>query len=413
MRGRGLKLIFAGMILVFSCGSITGQDRDFHYNFLNLQENRFHNLENTLHHRKFKAMLKDAGKAGSGNIHMVHIGDSHMQAGFFPNRIRMNLQRQLATDTLPNLGFIFPYAVAKTNNPANYAVSWSGNWSTCKAMERDAPCPLGLSGITLTTRDSVASITIRLRDHFPSVRYKIQKARLFCHYPESGYQLELNGIQTRQQENEGWLEASFPGPTDTLRIKIRKKETGSSGMFSISGITLTRDRHGLNYHAIGVNGAKASSYLRCKHLPSQLASLNPNGVIVSLGTNEAYNTHFDPRLFHEHLSRLVETIREQTPETWILLTTPGDALREGKLYNPNNHKARRTVIQVAREQNCAYWDFFKVMGGEHSILSWYYSGLTARDKLHLNKRGYQLKADLFFEAFLSSLKPSSATKTSN
>jgi len=60
--------------------------------------------------------------------------------------------------------------------------------------------------------------------------------------------------------------------------------------------------------------------------------------------------------------------------------------------------------------NCSYWDFFAVMGGENSVDSWYLSGLTAKDRLHLNKKGYLLKANLFFDAFLNNFNPFFSSK---
>ena len=49
------------------------------------------------------------------------------------------------------------------------------------------------------------------------------------------------------------------------------------------------------------------------------------------------------------------------------------------------------------------WDFYNIMGGEGSINYWYEKGLTADDRLHFKKRGYEIQAGLFFDAFLKTL----------
>jgi len=50
--------------------------------------------------------------------------------------------------------------------------------------------------------------------------------------------------------------------------------------------------------------------------------------------------------------------------------------------------------------DCGVWDFFTIMGGEGSIEKWFEMGLTAPDKLHLNRKGYRLKGALLFDALV-------------
>lgn len=392
-------------------GSLFSQNQEFHYKFLNLQDNKFLNIEDTARYRNFMSKLNQFRDTACMDV--VHIGDSHMQAGFYSNQIRRRLHQHYETDTLPNLGFIFPYTVAGTNNPGHYQVSSTGRWSSCKAVKAEPQYPLGLSGITLTTDDTTASFTIRLKDYFPTLRYKVGRARLFCSAPAGSYNLTVNNqpVSIPQEENPAGI--TLPEPADTLKVKVRKKDTAMKGSFSLMGMLLEHDRHSVNYHSIGINGAKAESYLQCDKLEYQLRAIDPDWIILSLGTNEAYSRGFTKQQFKKNLAALIRRVRRQAGDAWILLTTPGDALKEEKYDNPNNGRARETIIEVAREQGCAFWDFYQVMGGDHSILSWYYNGLTAEDRLHLNKKGYQLKADLFFNAFLNSMADMQAQTADN
>jgi hypothetical protein len=43
------------------------------------------------------------------------------------------------------------------------------------------------------------------------------------------------------------------------------------------------------------------------------------------------------------------------------------------------------------------------MGGYGSIQKWYSKGLTAKDKLHLNRRGYELQGYLLLSALLKAM----------
>ena len=94
---------------------------------------------------------------GSGNLRVLHIGDSHIQADFFSGSMREHLQ-SFALGIKGSRGFIFPYNVAATNNPDNYKVKYTGKWQHCRNIQNLNGCELGIAGISVTTTDSNASI---------------------------------------------------------------------------------------------------------------------------------------------------------------------------------------------------------------------------------------------------------------
>ncbi len=389
-------------VLLPFINSSFSQNNYFHYKFLNLQENRFRNIEHKPHYRMLMKKLIRTCQTDTNRINILHIGDSHMQAGFYSNEIRKNLHNYFSNDTLANLGFIFPYSAAETNNPGHYQVESSGNWTSCKAVDRK-PCKnLGLSGINLKTRDSKATLKIRIKDYFPFLKYRVKKAEIFCSYSDSVYKLNVNGHTIENSSESHTVKLGFDQPTDTIHLEVRRKNQTDTGWFRLSGIIISRKDHGINYHGIGINGATVQSYLECDLLPDHLRRLQPDWVIVSLGTNEAYNQHFNGQKFYSKLLKLVNKIKAHSPNAWILLTTPGHALKQGKFKNPNNALAREQIIRAANELGCGYWDFYSIMGEKDAIIRWNDNKLTASDKLHLNKDGYQLKANLFFDAFLKS-----------
>jgi lysophospholipase L1-like esterase len=46
------------------------------------------------------------------------------------------------------------------------------------------------------------------------------------------------------------------------------------------------------------------------------------------------------------------------------------------------------------------WDLYGVMGEEGSVHDWLNNGLIKKDRLHFTVTGYQLIADLLFEAIM-------------
>ncbi|MFP4619846.1 MAG: GDSL-type esterase/lipase family protein [Bacteroidales bacterium] len=132
----------------------------------------------------------------------------------------------------------------------------------------------------------------------------------------------------------------------------------------------------------------------------KIKKLQPDWVIISHGTNESYNRQFSAENFYRNLTKLITRIQKNTNHAWILLTTPGHSFRKKKFKNPDNAMVRDQIIRAANEYNCGYWNFCNIMGDADAINLWSKNNLTASDKIHLSKAGYQLKATRFFDAFL-------------
>ncbi|HNS29150.1 MAG TPA: hypothetical protein PKL52_01330, partial [Tenuifilaceae bacterium] len=98
------------------------------------------------------------------------------------------------------------------------------------------------------------------------------------------------------------------------------------GRLSIFGFDLQNSRAKLIYHAVGLNGANVRTHLRSRNFGHGLSHLNPQVVIVSLGTNDAYSDAFNVRAFGSNLLLLISKIQQVLPHALVILTTPGDHL---------------------------------------------------------------------------------------
>ena len=49
----------------------------------------------------------------------------------------------------------------------------------------------------------------------------------------------------------------------------------------------------------------------------------------------------------------------------------------------------------------AVWDFYSIMGGFGSSNNWYKNELMPRDRIHFTLLGYNIKGDLFLNAFVN------------
>lgn len=197
-----------------------------------------------------------------------------------------------------------------------------------------------------------------------------------------------------------WARVALDSLTHRLLIRGRRTD-GNSGQARIYGLSLENSQaDGLLYHAIGVNGVTFYHYNEAPEFWRQLPFLEPDLIIVSLGTNETAITSFQPagfaeqvRTFADHVSSLPDTVP-------VLLTTPSDALRRRRYENPAIRVAGQVLHEAAEQHGFALWDLFQVMGGAGSIQQWRAAQLAARDHLHFTKVGYELQGELLFKALM-------------
>lgn len=177
--------------------------------------------------------------------------------------------------------------------------------------------------------------------------------------------------------------------------------TAAQHHMTLYGMVLDKQMSpGLLYHAIGANGAKVDHYLASQAFWVQLASLQPDLVIISLGTNEATLPGFRPEVFAADIAQMIARVKQASPTSSVLLTTPPDALKGRSHPNPAIVKAGVALMDLALSQGYAAWDFQHVMGGSGAIFTWQSHGLAQKDGIHLTKAGYELQGKLLYQALM-------------
>jgi len=396
--------IFISIFFLLTAQKSQAQDYPYDidsYGFINYKKNKFTIFSDTAYrqlYQKFYTLITE----GKGQINVVHLGGSHIQAGTLSGYFGARLQR-LFPGLKGSRGFVFPYRIARTNNPTYLRTKYSGNWENCKSTKRRQKCTLGLSGISVTTRDTSARVLITLK-HLFFPHYDFQKIKIFYPNDSSSYEVDIanyQGVKRVSRHSLGYTLFEIEGHIDSLQLKFTKTSP-QQNHFTLYGISLENDEPGITYHSIGINGTSIPSYLRSQLLPQHLQALNPDWVIMTLGTNDAYTRKFKPQVYKANYDSLISRIKRAVPNVNILLTVPNDSYLYRRYPNKNTAKSRDMILQVAKKYDCVVWDFYEIMGGLNSILLWQKSGLALRDKVHFTRRGYLLQGDLLFNAFLKS-----------
>lgn len=194
----------------------------------------------------------------------------------------------------------------------------------------------------------------------------------------------------------------------THRLLLRGYRTdGKTGQSRLYGMSLENSRQqGMLYHAIGVNGVTFYHYNVAGEFWQQLPDLEPDLIIVSLGTNEAAHSSFQASGFAEQVQAFAAHLEALPTATPVLFTTPPDALKRRRYNNPSIQIARSIITETAAAQDFALWDLFNVMGGAGAIKQWRAKQLAGRDFLHFNRTGYSLQGELLFRAIIQAYEAS-------
>ena len=135
-------LVYIGLMLV--CRMLVAQDLPLvkavpNYDFAHFEHNQIQYPGDSRAMERFFQKMDSVIFLGEGNVSIMHIGGSHVQAGVFTQQFRDNLL-SISDDLIGGQNFVFPFTAGGTNNPSHYIVRSTGNWSYCRnAVRRRSP----------------------------------------------------------------------------------------------------------------------------------------------------------------------------------------------------------------------------------------------------------------------------------
>ena len=428
--------------------------------FLDLPENKIKNQDAL---SDFIKKLINLKHNNTGKINIVHIGDSHVQADLMTGAARKKLQGIFGN---AGRGFVFPHALAKTNGSWDVKFTSTAYWDNYRNISPVNGTNVGISGIALSTRAANFGIELNVRDSdnffntikiitpanddsfglaierkLVAVAKKISKK--ISHRVKNGealsviaekYNVSITAIKKANRLKSNTIKAGrtlkIPGTTTTNAFvdkteyiplpvseefdyhyytsqdplnKIFIIPNKAKTTYELSGLVLENDNPGILYHSIGVNGAKLSDYNKYPAFFEQLKVLQPDLIIIALGTNES----FDKLRSEDYISRLdlfIRNAKDQNPGAAILVITPPPSLFQRKYPNVFVADYAQKTLNLAQEGNFAVWDMFSQLGGLYGVSRNFKEGLMANDKVHYSKPGYEKQGNLLSEAILNMLQ---------
>jgi LysM repeat protein/lysophospholipase L1-like esterase len=410
-------------------------------------------------YQKLWDLEKSGNSTPSKKINIVHIGDSHIQADLHTNKIRRNLQAVFGNG---GRGLIFPHNLARTNGSWDIRFSSNQGWQNYRNVSVPNGSLIGLSGIALSTKSNDFAIELNTKEpanDFNTIKIVTPKNRnsfdvaiakktivlesdvpkKIIHKIKSGEAISIiadkynvsiaaikkaNGLRsntiragktlkipTREMQKKSIERSNFI-PLEMLSDASSHYYTSEKSLdriyllpnksendFVLNGVILENDKSGIEYHNIGVNGAKLSDYNKYPMFFEQLQSLKPDLVVIALGTNESFDK-MNAENYMEQLDIFAESIRAQNPNTVILVVTPPPSLFKRKYPNIFAADYAAKILRDAETKNYAVWDLYSQFGGLYGVGRNYAKGLIGGDRVHYTKAGYEKQGDLLSEAIL-------------
>jgi len=370
------------------------------YNYLNSQQNALQFFSPQGINTFYRAWQK----TDKERLTVLLLGDSHLQTGHYPEQLSRRLQKMHGA---AGFGLFFPNTAVQTYAPIGYSCTHKGKWQAQRSIGLKRTLPLGLRGMTCRTEEVGAGFEFEFKNDLPK---DYTTLKIYCRHSPNSFDLliKIGDVRINVPINELRPESGYVS-VETPHLRLGKisvetvRNNPQENQFELYGFSLETDENkGVLLHNAGVGAAQYNSILYQSLFEEQAATVAPQLVVIDFGTNDyLYDDEIKPELRGEMI-KVIQTVRNSCPDATILLTSAQDLYWKGKNCRAGAEFAD-LVYNLAKEYDCAYYDWFRVSGGLTALNEWRADDLAQKDMVHLTPAGYRLKADLMYEAILNTI----------
>lgn len=340
----------------------------------------------------YDALLK------GGQVRVLHYGDSPTTADLITADIRGMLQKQFGD---AGAGFVLiarPWAWYNHRGMAMDAANW-GIDVAGKPEFKDGMFGIG-GGRFRGSPGAVASWTLKGgQAQSVEVAYLAQPGGGSFVFEADGQ--EIGAADTNSDEaRPGYVTFNLPTRSSELSLRV------TQGNVQLYGVEFRRDRPGVLYSSLGVNGASVTLLSRAfnrQHLAAQLRHYQPGLVVLAYGTNESGFPGFVDTTWASEMEAAVMRVRSALPEASILLMSPmdrGELKPDGTIGTidalPRLVKKEK---ELAQKLGVAFFNTFEAMGGRGTMARWYAAQprLVGADYIHPLPAGAKIVGELLYD----------------
>ena len=363
--------------------------------------------------RPLTEFFRDLKRLEAGQIEHVRIlqlGDSHTAGDYFTADLRADFQEKFGD---AGRGMMPPGLAYRGLRQLDVKVTQTGRWTIHNSLTESAKGPYGISGFSATSGRAGASMSLASSgpEGFDSAGID------YLERPGGGnLEIWLDGKLTRTIPTGGVAgrprHAVIDAPASSRSLELVARSAG----ITILDWSLDRRRRGVQLISFGVVGATVNvvNNWSPQIIQENLAAIRPSLVLLAFGTNEGFETDFDPDAYHEAFSDIVMRLRRGAPEASIVVIGPPDGARADPRCRAAHSaicgwttpsalgKVRAIQRQVAEAAGIGFWDWSQVMAPDGGIDSWVHADppLARGDHVHFTALGYERAATSLFDQLI-------------
>lgn len=195
------------------------------------------------------------------------------------------------------------------------------------------------------------------------------------------------------------LKVTFPSPVESFYLgsKSNVPQKSTKGIISLT-------EKGVITTYFGRVAASIRTYnTELNHVFPFLEAVNPDLVIIYLGTNDCAGPNFNLSYFNVEYGNLYNRIKKAVPEASFLLVSPLTFYSYGsKGYGPNKNikVLKEGIAALSQKEGLSYWDMSEVIGGDTIMPYWVKANLAISDYIHLTPKGQEIAAKFLAKAII-------------
>jgi len=331
-----------------------------------------------------------------GKVHILHYGDSPTTGDLITSDARSLFQKQFGDG---GAGFVliakpwaWYYHRGVEMNSSQWTIEVAGDTQIKDGMH-------GLGGASFQgSPGAEATFTVKGGERSAEVAYLAQ--------PEGGaFSFEADGtalgtVETGADKPQpAWKLFDLPAGTKKFKVGVE------SGRVRLYGVEFSKNKAGVLYSSLGVNGANITLLSRAfnaAHWAAQLHHYRPDLVVLAYGTNESGFPKFVDSTWAAELKSAVKRLQTALPETSILLMSPMDRGERNERGEIETIAAMPRLVKIearaAEETGVAFFNTFQAMGGDGTMARWYAAEprLVGSDYIHPMPAGAKIVGELLY-----------------
>lgn len=357
----------------------------------------------------FDALFQELEKASDHTVRVVHYGDSQIEMDRISQDLREDLQARfggIGTGFFPALGNVPSASIGRSASGGFVQYTMYGDSTTMRAGHNRYGLlaqVVQLSGGGTVSLRSTANKNARERVK------TFQTVSVLCGRLSEGFSVKATsgGIAPQPEKKAGagggvlftW---TFPEPVAKALLTF----TGDAEIYAIGA----DGANGVAIDNVPLRGCSGTIFHRISKPLMQdcMALTDTRLVILQFGGNYmpvAKSTKIIEQ-YQEQIERQIQYFHEVAPQAKILFIGPSDM---GKSVNgrvvtwPRLPEVADSLKATVLRNDAAYWDLFRMMGGENSMVQWvkHNPPYAGPDYIHFTPAGASHVGEALSRSFLT------------